>query len=86
MRKRYFIVAKSKKHDPCNMTNVSWAGGQVDSDNATFTKLEVAISAGRRLAKERGLAFGDIRIGDSYDDLPFETARAFEFSGERRLV
>jgi len=86
MRKRYFIVAKAQKFSQTNMTNVSWAGGQVVVDNLNFTKLETAISAGRRLAKEKGYAFGDIRIGDNYDDLPLETARPFEFSGERVLL
>ena len=84
--KRYFIVAKLKKYDRCNNTNVSWAGGQVDSGFGNYSSLESAISAGRRIAKERGLAFGEIRIGDNYDDLPFEQARAFEFSGARCLV
>ena len=86
MKKRYFIVAKAQKSSQTNMSNVSWAGGQVDCDNANFTKLETAISVGRRLAKEKGYAFGDIRIGDNYDDLPFETARPFAFEGARVLL
>ena len=84
--KRYFIVTKAQKISQTNMTNVSWAGGQVDASFMYYSHIGTAISVGRRLAKENGYAFGDIRIGDNYDDLPLETARPFAFEGERVLL
>jgi len=84
--KRYSIVAKAQKISPTNNTNVSWAGGQVDASFMYYSHIGTAISIGRRLAKECGYKVGEIRIADNYDDLPFESAKAFEFSGERVLI
>jgi hypothetical protein len=84
--KRYGVITKSRRYDPCNHTNATWAGGQIEDDNYNFSSLEAAISCGRRLAKEQGYTAGEIRVCDREDDRPYEQARAFELSGARRLI